>query len=184
MDIQRFDIEGPILIIPDVFRDERGDFIQTFSMKEFDDLLPNTKFVQDNQSRSFKNVLRGLHFQRFPHEQGKLVRVSQGAVMDVIVDVRPSSPTYGQHLKFILNDQNCHMLWVPTGFAHGFLTLEHNTVFNYKCSGYYHKPSEGGIRWDDKYLGIDWGVESPIVSSKDMELPSFEALKELHSAQD
>jgi len=182
MRIERFDIHGPLLIIPDVFKDDRGDFIQTFSVQEFNEWIPNVEFVQDNQSRSHKNVLRGLHFQKAPHEQGKLVRVSQGSVLDVIVDVRSASPTYGRHMKFHLDDKNCHMLWIPTGFAHGFLALEDNTVFNYKCSGYYHKPAEGGIRWDDVTLGIDWGIGNPIVSIKDLELPSFEELS-AHLAQ-
>jgi dTDP-4-dehydrorhamnose 3,5-epimerase len=176
MIVEAFEISGPLLFIPDIYRDERGDFLETFSLKQFKEHIPNIEFVQDNQSRSHKNVLRGLHFQKPPFEQGKLVRVSKGAVVDVVVDIRPHSPTRFQHLKVELDDQLCKMFWIPPGFAHGFITLIEGTVFNYKCTNYYNKASELGIRWNDPNLKIDWNVSDPIVSLKDSELPMLEEL--------
>ncbi|MFM7900708.1 MAG: dTDP-4-dehydrorhamnose 3,5-epimerase [Bacteroidota bacterium] len=179
MIVESFEINGPLLFIPDIFRDERGDFIETFSLKQFNEYIPETKFVQDNQSRSRKNVLRGLHFQNKPFEQGKLVRVSKGAVMDVIVDIRPNSPTRFHHLKIGLDDQLCKILWIPPGFAHGFLSLIEGTIFNYKCTNYYNKASELGIRWNDPSLNIDWSIANPIVSQKDSDLPLTSDLIEI-----
>ena len=173
MKTDSFDIDGPLLITPDVYKDDRGDFLETFSERAFIEVGVKSTFVQDNQSRSLKNVLRGLHFQNSPYAQGKLVRVSKGAVLDVIVDFRLDSPTLGRHLKVVLDDIKCQLLWVPPGFAHGFLALEDDTVFNYKCTGYYHKESESGIIWNDPDLAIEWGIKDPIVSSKDQSLPSY-----------
>ncbi|MEY3343846.1 MAG: hypothetical protein RL090_1530 [Bacteroidota bacterium] len=173
MNVLRFEIDGPLLINPMIHKDERGDFIESFSKRQFEKHGIPTEFVQDNQSRSMKNVIRGLHFQNEPHAQGKLVRVTSGSVLDVIVDIRPDSPTLGMHLKFLLDDQNCNILWVPKGFAHGFLSLTENTVFCYKCTDYYNKESESGIHWNDTTLNIDWGVAVPTVSDKDSQLPTF-----------
>lgn len=177
MKIQELDIKGPLLIQPDIFSDERGYFFESFNESKFNDLgIPNN-FVQDNQSMSSKNVLRGLHFQNAPYEQGKLVRVVSGAVLDVIVDIRIDSPTFGQNYKVRLDESNKLILWIPAGFAHGFLALEDNTIFFYKCTGFYNKQSESGIIWNDKDLSIDWGVENPIVSDKDEELQTFQEFK-------
>lgn len=136
-------------------------------------------FVQDNESTSAKGVLRGLHFQREPHAQGKLVRVIRGAVLDVCVDIRPNSTTYGEHFKLQLNGTTKEMLWIPAGFAHGFVALEDDTIFAYKCTAYYHPSSERTLIWNDRRLGIDWGVVDPIISSKDKEGLTFEAFTAL-----
>lgn len=173
MQTTTFNIKGPILLTPSIHKDDRGDFIETFSSKLFQSSGLPFEFVQDNQSKSHKNVLRGLHYQKEPFAQGKLVRVTFGSALDVIVDIRSDSPTLGQHIKVVLDDSSCQMLWVPPGFAHGFLSLSDNTVFNYKCTQYYNRESECGICWNDKELGIDWGVDNPIVSDKDAKLPSF-----------
>ena len=124
-------------------------------------------FVQDNQSKSEKNVLRGLHFQNPPFDQGKLVRVIAGSVLDIAVDIRKKSSTYGQHFKIILDTQKQQILWIPSGFAHGFVSLEDDTIFSYKCTNYYHKDSEGCILYNDSEIGIDWEVQNPILSAKD-----------------
>jgi dTDP-4-dehydrorhamnose 3,5-epimerase len=173
MQIEKFDIEGPILITPKVFEDERGYFYESYSKAQFSKLGINVDFLQDNQSLSNKGTLRGLHFQAPPFEQGKLVRVSQGSVLDIIVDIRKKSPTYGQSLTVMLSESNKKQLWVPPGFAHGFSVLEDKTVFQYKCTNYYNKDSEGGIVYNDQSLNLDWQVENPIVSEKDINLPSM-----------
>lgn len=161
-------IEGPLLIEPKIFVDDRGHFLETFNEQRFRELTDtDVSFLQDNESMSHKHVLRGLHFQVDPHAQGKLVRVARGAVLDVVLDIRPGSVTYGQHMKVHLDGISKRMLWVPPGFAHGFVALEDNTVFVYKCTAYYHQPSERTILWNDPKLGIDWGVPTPIVSEKD-----------------
>jgi dTDP-4-dehydrorhamnose 3,5-epimerase len=133
-----------------------------------------SKFVQDNQSMSSKGILRGLHFQKDPFAQGKLVRVIKGSVLDVAVDIRKKSPTYGQHFLIELNEENKTMFYIPPGFAHGFLTLEDDTLFSYKCTNYYNKESEGAIRWNSKSLNVDWGIVNPILSSKDATAPTFD----------
>ncbi|WP_107038456.1 dTDP-4-dehydrorhamnose 3,5-epimerase [Brumimicrobium mesophilum] len=161
-------IEGLIGIETRVFGDERGYFFESFNEKTWKENvgdLPN--FVQDNESMSHKGVLRGLHFQKTPHSQGKLVRVIQGSVLDVAVDLRKDSPTYGQHYKMILSGENKQQFYVPEGFAHGFLTLEDNTIFSYKCTNLYNQESEGGLMWNDPKLNIDWGIDHPILSEKD-----------------
>jgi dTDP-4-dehydrorhamnose 3,5-epimerase len=165
------------LIAPAVFNDSRGSFFESYNQKAFDAVGINAAFVQDNQSESSKDVLRGLHFQRPPFEQGKLVRVVRGAVMDVVVDMRKSSPTLGQYYSCELNTENKYMLWVPPGFAHGFITLIDHTIFVYKCTNFYHKPSEGGIKWNDPDLAINWGVSNPLVSEKDNILPSWKDIQ-------
>lgn len=161
------------LVIPSVFRDERGYFMESYRESSFRDTGINSNFVQDNQSLSGKGILRGLHFQAPPFAQAKLVKVVAGAVLDVAVDIRPNSPTYGKYVKQILSTENMHQLYIPEGFAHGFVTLEENTVFQYKCGDYYNRESEGAIYWNDSDLGIDWGIENPMVSAKDKEAPLF-----------
>lgn len=171
MNIEKIFIEGPVIIQPQVFYDDRGYFFEPYNQKRFADAGLPTQFVQDNQSLSQKDAVRGLHFQAPPFEQGKLVRVVRGSVLDVIVDIRKDSPTYGKHYMVELSDRNFRIFWIPAGFAHGFATLEDNTIFEYKCTGVYNKQSEGGIRWNDPALGIEWNVTNPIVSEKDQVLP-------------
>ncbi len=166
-------ISGLCVITPRVFDDPRGYFFESYSKKSFVEAGITGDFVQSNQSLSQKGVLRGLHFQAPPHAQSKLVRVIQGSVLDVAVDVRKNSPTYGQHFSIVLSAENKKMFYVPVGFAHGFLTLEDNTIFSYKCGNYYNKASEQGILWNDTTLNIDWGINDPILSEKDMENSSF-----------
>lgn len=156
------------LIQPDVFPDERGYFFESYQEEKFKALGIHATFVQDNESLSQKNVLRGLHFQRPPFAQGKLVRVVTGSVLDIAVDIRKGSPTFGQWVKAELSAVNKLMMWVPEGFAHGFLVLEDNTIFQYKCTNFYNRESEAGIIWNDPDLNIDWGTQEPIVSEKDL----------------
>jgi len=157
------------LIKPQVFGDERGWFYETYNEKRYFEAGITAKFVQDNQSFSQKNVVRGLHFQRPPYTQAKLVSVIQGAALDVAVDIRKGSPTYGLYVSALLTGENHHQLFVPRGFAHGFSVLEPNTIFAYKCDNFYNKASEGSIRFDDPEIQIEWGVEVPILSEKDKE---------------
>ena len=162
------DLKGLFVIQPTVFKDARGYFFESFNQKEFKyNTGLNINFTQDNQSKSSKDVLRGLHFQNPPHAQGKLVRVLNGSVLDVAVDIRKKSTTYGQHFKMILSNNDFKMLYIPKGFAHGFLTLEDNTIFSYKCTDFYHKDAEDCIIWNDIDLNIDWGIKEPIISEKD-----------------
>ncbi|MBL8003174.1 MAG: dTDP-4-dehydrorhamnose 3,5-epimerase [Flavobacteriales bacterium] len=169
MQVEGTGLDGLLLIRPRVFADHRGYFYESFNEAAFRAATGvDRHFVQDNESRSDKGVLRGLHFQLPPHAQGKLVRVVKGAVLDVCVDIRPESPTYGRHFKAVLDGDSKTMLYIPEGFAHGFHTLEDGTVFAYKCTAYYDKGSERTIRWDDPALGIDWGAEDPVLSEKDL----------------
>jgi dTDP-4-dehydrorhamnose 3,5-epimerase len=171
-------IEGLVIIEPKVFGDERGHFFETFSEKLMAQNGIKGPFIQDNQSLSHKNVLRGLHFQNPPHEQGKLIRVVRGSVIDVVVDIRKNSNTFGKHYSIELSDRNNKMLWIPGGFAHGFVTLEDHTVFLYKVTDYYHPASESGIIYNDADLNIDWQVKTPIVSQKDRILPTFKEYRQ------
>ena len=175
MKIIKTPIEGLVEIVPNVFKDERGYFFESFHEQKIAEAVGNVRFVQDNQSFSTKGVLRGLHFQLPPYAQGKLVRVVTGKVLDVAVDLRQNSPTFGHHYKCHLDAEQNNMLYVPEGFAHGFVVLE-DAVFFYKCTNYYNKASESGIIWNDPALNIDWGVSNPIVSSKDQELPSIDVV--------
>lgn len=168
-------LEGLVEIFPRTFTDERGFFLETYQRQSFANNGVPYEFMQDNQSFSHRNVLRGLHFQREPFAQGKLVRVVSGKVLDVVVDLRENSATFGEHAKFVLDARQQNMLYVPTGFAHGFLTLE-DAVFCYKCTNYYNRSAESGIRWNDAQLNIYWGIENPIVSDKDAALPSWHDL--------
>lgn len=168
MKIERTHIEGLLVITPTVFKDDRGYFFESFNKKKFENHTSSLiDFVQDNQSKSEKNVLRGLHFQNPPFDQGKLVRVIEGSVLDIAVDIRKDSSTYGQHFKIILDTEKHQMLWIPSGFAHGFVSLEDDTIFSYKCTNYYHKDSEGCILYNDSEIAIDWEVQNPILSKKD-----------------
>ena len=174
MQVIKKSIEGLVEIIPTVYKDERGSFFEAFNRKDFEAHgLPNV-FVQDNQSFSKKGVIRGLHFQREPFAQGKLVRVSVGRVLDIAVDIRPDSPTFGQYEAVELDAEKGNMFYLPGGFAHGFAALE-DSIFIYKCTNLYHKASEGGIIWNDADINIDWQVSNPIVSQKDLQLPTFKA---------
>ena len=166
-------LSGVIECIPTKFHDERGYFYESYNQKRFAANGIPEDFVQDNYSFSTKGVLRGLHFQHNPHGQGKLVRVMTGKALDVVVDLRKDSPTFGQHEKFVLDADKGNMLYVPIGFAHGFIALE-ETIFVYKCTDFWNKEAESGIRWNDPKLGIEWGVENPIVSDKDQILPDFD----------
>lgn len=168
MEIIKTPIEGLLIIEPTVFKDDRGYFFESYNEQRFKELGINDDFVQDNQSCSQKNVVRGLHFQKPPYAQAKLVRVLRGAVIDFAVDIRKNSPTYGQYFSTLLTTDNFRQFYIPTGFAHGFSALEDNTVFAYKCSNFYNKASEGCILFNDKDLNIDWQIESPITSEKDL----------------
>ncbi|MFM7016222.1 MAG: dTDP-4-dehydrorhamnose 3,5-epimerase [Bacteroidota bacterium] len=176
MQIEKFNIEGLILIKPTIFSDSRGLFYETYSRSNYSDLGIDHAFSQDNESISKLNVLRGLHFQSPPFDQGKLVRVVKGKVLDVAVDIRKQSPTYGKHVMVELSEENKFQFWIPSGFAHGFLSLSDETIFAYKCTNVYNKSSESGILWKDPQLNIKWGVHHPIVSEKDEELPLFNTL--------
>lgn len=167
MIVEKTFIDGLLIIRPRVFEDARGYFFESFNEKLLREAGLNTRFVQDNQSLSQKNVLRGLHFQAPPHAQGKLVRVIKGAVLDVVVDIRRQSPTYGKYFAIELNEKSKTMLWVPEGFAHGFLTLADETIFYYKCNNYYNKESEGCVMWNDTDLNIAWNASEPVLSEKD-----------------
>jgi len=166
MKIEKTFIKDLLVITPNVFTDERGYFSESYNKKDLENLV-NDEFVQDNESLSHKGVLRGLHFQEPPHSQAKFVRVITGSVLDVVVDLRKNSPTYGQHFDQLLSAKNKTQLYVPKGFAHGFAVLEDNTIFSYKCSAYYNKASERAILWNDDTLNIDWKIKNPIISEKD-----------------
>ena len=169
MEVEKTKIEGILIIKPNVFRDSRGCFLESFNIEKYKKILGGVSFVQDNLSNSMKNVLRGIHFQTPPFGQGKLVQVLQGEVLDVVVDLRRKSKTFGQYETFLLNDINKNQLWIPEGFGHAFLTKEDNTIFSYKCSNYYSTEHEKTLLWNDPQLNIDWGTENPILSQKDNE---------------
>lgn len=177
MEIIKTPIKGLLVINPNVFGDERGYFFESWNKQAYKEIGLDVEFVQDNESLSQKGVLRGLHFQAPPFAQGKLVRVVKGSVLDVAVDIRKDSETYGQHFCLKLSEENKKMIWIPSGFAHGFLTLEDDTVFTYKCTEMYNKDSECALIWNDPDLNINWGVKSPLVSEKDMLAGSFKDFK-------
>ena len=167
-------IKGLFVIEPKVVGDSRGYFMETFKLGMFQKESGfSGEFVQENESMSSKNVLRGLHFQKPPFAQGKLIRVVHGSVRDVAVDIRKGSPTYGEYFSILLSAENKKQLWIPPGFAHGFLTLEDDTIFCYKCTNYYSKDDEGGLMYNDPELQIDWGIENPILSEKDKDYIPF-----------
>ena len=173
MKVIETDIEGVVIIEPKVFSDERGYFFESFSQKEFEEKVCKTTFVQDNESKSTYGVLRGLHFQKMPFAQAKLVRVVKGRVLDIAVDIRIGSPTFGKHISTELSEENRLQFFVPRGFAHGFVVLSDEAVFQYKCDNYYAPQSEGGILWNDPTLNIDWKItmEDIILSEKDKSNP-------------
>lgn len=173
MEVVETKLKGVVVIKPKVFEDARGYFFESYNKNVFEQAGLTTNFVQDNQSLSQKGVLRGLHFQNNPHAQGKLVRVITGAVFDVAVDIRKGSPTYGQWFGIELNEKNKWMMYIPEGFAHGFATLQDNTIFSYKCTNLYNKASEDCILWNDSDLGIDWNLENPLLSEKDLQGKRF-----------
>lgn len=169
-------LSGCFILDPKVIRDERGYFMESFNERRFcEGVGKEVRFVQDNQSVSSKGVLRGLHYQTGVHAQGKLVRVISGEVLDVAVDIRPESPTYGQYEAVLLSGENQRQFYIPEGFAHGFLVLSETAVFFYKCTNFYNKESEGGIIYNDATVGIDWGVplQGLIISEKDQHLPAL-----------
>ena len=175
MEVIKTNIEGPVIIEPRVFKDARGYFFESFSQREFDEKVAIPQygkpiiFVQDNESMSSYGVMRGLHFQRPPFTQSKLVRCVKGAVLDVAVDIRKGSPTYGQHVAVELTEDNHRQFFVPRGFAHGFVVLSETAVFQYKCDEFYHPEADGGINIQDETLGIDWQIkmEEALLSEKD-----------------
>ena len=170
MEVTETFIKGLFVIKPRVFEDARGYFFESYNNAAFEKAGLNLNFVQDNQSLSQKGVLRGLHFQNPPFAQGKLVRVITGSVYDVAVDIRKGSPTYGKHFGLELTKANKWMMYIPPGFAHGFLTLEDDTVFSYKCTNYYNKASEDCVLWNDPEIGINWDHKTePLLSDKDKE---------------
>ncbi len=173
------EINGLVLVEPRVFPDDRGFFLESYKESEFARAGIPFRFVQDNHSRSIRNVIRGLHFQRPPRAQGKLVRVIRGAVWDVAVDIRKGSPTYRRWLGLDLSDENRRMLFIPPGFAHGFVALTDDVHLMYKCTEEYDAALDGGIRWDDPDIGVAWPVRDPVVSDKDKVLPYLRELADL-----
>ena len=173
MNVIKTAIEGVVIIEPRIFKDTRGYFFESFSQKEFDEKVYPVTFVQDNESMSSYGVMRGLHFQRPPYSQAKLVRCVKGAVLDVAVDIRKGSPTYGQHVSVELSEENHLQVFIPKGFAHGFSVLSGTAVFQYKCDEFYHPEAEGGISILDESLGIDWKIPAnqAILSEKDTKHP-------------
>lgn len=173
MNVIDTEIQGVKILEPRLFGDSRGYFFESFSQREFQEKVCDTVFVQDNESKSVAGVVRGLHFQKPPYTQAKLVRVVRGAVLDVAVDIRKGSPTYGKHVSVLLTEDNHRQFFVPRGFAHGFAVLSDEAVFQYKCDNYYAPQSEGAIAWDDEALAIDWQVpaEGRILSEKDSNHP-------------
>lgn len=169
MEVIKTNIEGVVIIEPRIFRDDRGYFFESFSQRDFQEKVCNTVFVQDNESKSSYGVLRGLHFQKTPYAQSKLVRVIKGAVLDVAVDIRKGSPTFGQHVAVELTEDNHRQFFIPRGFAHGFSVLTDEVIFQYKCDNFYAPQSEGALAWDDPDLGIDWRIptDKVLLSEKD-----------------
>lgn len=175
MNIIETNIEGVIIIEPRLFEDERGYFFESFNQKEFQEKVCKTTFIQDNESKSSYEVIRGLHFQKPPFAQSKLVRVVKGSVLDVAVDIRKGSPTFGQHVAVELTEDNHRQFFIPRGFAHGFSVLSKEVIFQYKCDNFYAPQSEGAIAWDDPDLGIDWqiSIDEILLSEKDKSHPKL-----------
>ena len=175
MEIIKTNIEGVIIVEPRIFKDGRGYFFESFSQREFEEKVCKTTFVQDNESKSSYGVVRGLHFQKPPFAQSKLVRVIKGAVLDVAVDIRKDSPTFGQYVSVELTGENHRQFFIPRGFAHGFSVLSEEVIFQYKCDNFYSPQSEGAIAWNDSDLNIDWRipVEEVVLSEKDSKHPKL-----------
>lgn len=178
MNIIKTDIEGLLIIEPDVFADERGFLLESHNAVRYAEAGIRETFVQDNLSQSKRGVLRGLHYQAPPFAQGKLVQVVRGKVLDVTVDIRFGSPTFGKYVSVELSAENKRQFWIPAGFAHGFLALEDDTLFTYKCTNVYSKEHDRGVRYDDPAIGIEWGVTTPIISEKDQQHPLFADIPE------
>ena len=178
MNIIETEIQGVYIIEPKVFGDSRGYFFESFSKKEFESKVGPVEFVQDNESKSCYGVVRGLHFQKPPHAQAKLVRVVKGMVLDVAVDLRKDSPTYGRHVAVELSEDNHRQVFIPKGFAHGFSVLSEEAVFQYKCDDYYAPETEGAVAWNDSELNIDWRIPADmmILSEKDKRHPELKDL--------
>ena len=172
-------IEGLVIIEPTAFIDDRGCFLQSYNKKKFEEAVGKISFVQDNESKSYKGVLRGLHFQKPPHAQAKLVRCIEGKILDVAVDIRHGSKTFGQHVINELSGENKKQVFIPRGFAHGFLVLSNSAIFSYKVDNSYAPEYDGGIRWDDSTLNIQWEINESevLISEKDAKLPFFSKLK-------
>ena len=174
MNFNNTEIEGLVLIETKKFHDSRGHFFESYQQDQFRKFInQDIQFVQENESSSKKNVIRGLHFQKPPFSQGKLVRVPYGKVLDVAVDIRVHSKTYGKYLSVELSAENGLQLWIPEGFAHGFVALDDNSLLSYKCTNYYNKNSEDAIVWNDPQINIDWKVNKPILSDKDESAQNF-----------
>ncbi|MCC5942631.1 MAG: dTDP-4-dehydrorhamnose 3,5-epimerase [Balneolaceae bacterium] len=178
MNFRQTDLDGVLVIEPKIFQDHRGQFLETYREDMFIDHDLHYSFVQDNISTSGRNTLRGLHYQKSPHAQAKLVMAVRGTILDVAVDLRKNSKTFGQHFSAVLSDENRHMMLVPEGFAHGFSVISDHATVLYKCSSYYNKPSERGLLWSDPELNIDWKIDSPTISEKDAALPTLANLPE------
>lgn len=179
MNIIKTEIEGAYIIEPKVFGDDRGYFLESFSLRLFKEFTGcDINFVQDNESMSKKGVLRGLHFQKYPYSQSKLVRVIKGRVLDIALDIRQDSPTFGKHIAVELSGENKRQFFIPKGFAHGYLCLEDDTIFSYKCDEYYHPEAEGSVFWNDPELAIEWGLDrgALILSQKDQAAPLLKDL--------
>lgn len=178
MNVIKTKIDGVVIIEPRIFEDARGYFFESFSQREFDEKVAPIHFVQDNESKSSYGVLRGLHFQKPPYAQSKLVRCIRGKVLDVAVDIRKGSPTYGQWVSCELTEDNHRQFFIPQGFAHGFSVLSDVAVFQYKCDNFYHPEAEGAIAWNDPQLNINWllGEKCILLSEKDMVHPSLKDL--------
>lgn len=181
MKVEKCDIEGVFIIEPRIFEDSRGYFFEAFSEREFVEQVCDCRFVQENEAKSSYGVVRGLHFQLPPHAQSKLVRVIKGRILDVAVDIRKDSPTFGEHITIELSDENHRQIFIPQGFAHGYSVLSEEAVVEYKCDNYYAPECEGAIAWDDAALAIDWRIpaEQVILSEKDKHHPTLAECKNL-----
>lgn len=181
MKIERCDIEGLVIIEPRIFEDARGYFFEAFSERDFAEQVCECHFVQENEAKSSYGVVRGLHFQLPPHAQSKLVRVIKGRIIDVAVDIRKSSPTFGKHIAVELSDENHRLIFIPQGFAHGYSVLSEEAIVEYKCDNYYAPESEGAVAWNDDSLDIDWGIaaDKVILSEKDKHHPTLAECKNL-----
>ena len=186
MNVIKTDIEGVVIIEPRLFRDDRGYFFESFSQREFDEKVRSIRFVQDNESKSSYGVLRGLHFQKPPFAQSKLVRVIKGAVLDVAVDIRKGSPTFGRYVAVELTEENHLQFFIPRGFAHGFSVLTDEVIFQYKCDNFYAPQSEGALAWDDPDLEIDWKIpaDKVLLSEKDKHHPCLKEAERLSDYTD
>ena len=184
MEVIKTKLDGVLILEPKIFKDDRGYFFESFSQRDFDACVAprlghTIHFIQDNESKSSYGVMRGLHYQRMPYTQSKLVRVVQGCVLDVAVDIRKGSPTYGKHVAVELSGENHRQFFIPRGFAHGFSVLSDEVVFQYKCDNFYAPSEEGALAWDDPKLGIDWGIpeEAVLLSEKDRHHQSLDQLE-------